>query len=67
MKSFSFGQFVYLDGSGVGITVMLPHGSEVPEDHIGVWFGTTTEAGNPLICTIPAEYLISAPDPVVQH
>jgi hypothetical protein len=67
MNSFSLGQFVHLDGSGVGVVAMLPEGSNVPDDHIGVWFGTTTDSGSPIICTVPAAYFKSAPEPTIQH
>ncbi|TWU19742.1 hypothetical protein [Allorhodopirellula heiligendammensis] len=64
---FAIGQFVHLDGSGVGVVVMLPDDTEVPDGHIGVWFGTTTETGRPVICTVPIEYIEPTPDPIVQH
>ena len=67
MESFSLGQFVHLDGSGVGVVAMLPNGSNVPDEHIGVWFGTRTEAGNPIVCTVPAAYFKHAPEPTIQH
>jgi hypothetical protein len=67
MDSFSLGQFVHLDGSGVGVVSMLPDGCNVPDDHIGVWFGTTTDEGSPVICTVPASYFKRAPDPTIQH
>jgi hypothetical protein len=67
MNSYSIGQFVRLDGSGVGVVAMLPDGSKVPDEHIGVWFGTTTAAGSPIICTIPTAYFKTAPEPTIQH
>lgn len=67
MKEFALGQFVFLNGSGVGIIAMLADDSGVPEDHIGVWFGTTTETGSPIVCTLPKEYFTSAPEPEIQH
>lgn len=67
MVSFSLGQFVHLDGSGVGVVAMLPDGSKVTDEHIGVWFGTTTDSGHPIICTVPFAYLQPAPEPIVQH
>ena len=65
--SFEVGQFVLLSGSGVGIVTHLPDDLEVPEEHIGVWFGTLNPDGNPIVCTIPAEYLTSGPLPSFQH
>lgn len=67
MQPFHLGQFVFLRGSGVGIVAMLADGHNVPEDHVGVWFGTTTDSGSPIVCTIPAEYFTTAPEPTIQH
>lgn len=67
MKSLLLSQFVYLDGSGVGVVVMLPDGVNVADDHVGVWFGTTTGQGSPIVCSVPVEYLTSAPEPRIQH
>jgi hypothetical protein len=65
--SFEVGQFVFLDGSGVGTVIYLPNGSEVPDDHVGVWFGTIDQNGRPIVCTIPIEYLQDGPKPTFQH
>ena len=67
MDSFSLGQFVQLDGSGVGVVAMLPDGCKVPDDHIGVWFGTTTDAGSPMLYTVPTANFKAAAEPAVQH
>jgi hypothetical protein len=67
MKTCSLGQFVYLDGSGVGVVVILPDGANVAEEHVGVWFGTMTDAGSPVVCTVPVAYFTSAPEPRIQH
>ncbi len=53
MATFTIGQFVHLDGSGRGVVVMLPNKTDVPDEHVGVWFGTTTQTGSPVICTVP--------------
>ncbi len=67
MGTLVIGQFVHLDGSGVGVVVMLPNKRDVPDEHVGVWFGTTTETGSPVICTIPAEYIMPTLVPTIQH
>jgi hypothetical protein len=36
------------------------------EDHTGVWFGTF-EKGVPEVWTIPTEYLVVGPEPVMKH
>ena len=65
--SFKVGQFVFLDGSGVGTVIYSPNGFEVPDDHVGVWFGTLDKDGRPVVCTIPIEYLRNGPSPSFQH
>ena len=65
--SFEVGQFEFLDGSGVGTVIYLPNCFEVPNDHVGVWFGTLDNDGRPIVCTIPIEYLRSGPKPTFQH
>ncbi|TWT94924.1 hypothetical protein [Neorhodopirellula pilleata] len=67
MKSLLLGQFVYLDGSGDGVVGMLPDGVNAADDHVGVWFGTTTDEGSPIVSSVPVEYLTSAPEPRIQH
>jgi hypothetical protein len=67
MGMFTIGQFVHLDGSGIGVVVLLANNANVPDEHIGVWFGTTTETGSPVIYTVPAEYFQPTPAPTIQH
>ena len=66
---FALGQFVHLDGSGIGVVAALPSADDptVPEDHLGVWFGGRDDSGAPIVCTIPADYFKNAPAPVIQH
>ena len=61
------GQFVHPDERGIGVVVQLPNGDSVPEDHLGVWFGTSDDTGVPIVYTVPADHLNDAPSPVVQH
>jgi len=63
------GQFVHLDGSGIGVVAALPSEDDpsIPEDHLGVWFGDCNGSGAPILCTVPADYLRNAPAPAVQH
>jgi len=65
--SLEVGQFVFLDGSGVGTVIRLPNGCEIPDDHAGVWFGTLDNDGRPIVCTIPIEYLRDGPSSTFQH
>jgi hypothetical protein len=67
MGTFTIGQFVHLDGSGVGVVVMLPNKTDVPDEHVGVWFGTVSETGSPVFCMVPAEYFKPTPAPTIQH
>ena len=68
MSPYRKGDFVHLDGSGVGIVVATPEeDAQVPEEHLGVWFGTLDEAGSPEVWTVPAEYLRPAPAPTFKH
>jgi hypothetical protein len=63
---FKKGDFVTIDNK-LAIVVMI--GEELPgdmEDHTGVWFGTF-EKGIPEVRTIPTEYLIAGPEPVLKH
>ena len=67
LEKYQLGQFVHLDGSGVGVVARLPNDDTVPDEHLGVWFGTCDDAGAPIICTVPAEYVTDAPTAVTQH
>ena len=66
---FALGQFVHLDHSGIGVVVALPSigDVDVPDDHLGVWFGDCDDFGAPIACTVPVDYFKPAPKPVVQH
>jgi hypothetical protein len=63
---FRIGDFVQINKQ-VGVVVRT--GEELPgdsEDHTGIWFGTY-EKGVPEVWTIPTEYLIKGPEPVLKH
>lgn len=39
------------------------------DDHLGLWFGEATESGQPIVHTIPAEYINQAEqvEPTFRH
>jgi len=60
------GEFVTLNDR-IGVVVQMPHqpGADL-EDHVAVWFGLI-ENGRPEIWTVPAEYFLAGPSPIVKH
>ena len=63
---FEKGRIVAVDAQ-VGVVVLT--GSELGadmDDHTGVWFGTFHD-GQPEVMTIPTEYLVAGPPPLVKH
>ena len=69
------GDLVELDGL-LAVVVGLAGDTEVPEDHVAVWFGDPrcvrkSEGGpgarQPEVWTVPAEYLVAAAEPIWQH
>ena len=61
------GQIATIVKSGPELTAEAP-GSDL-NDHLGLWFGETTPAGQPIVYTIPAEYVQAAEQvqPVFRH
>ena len=61
------GQIATIVKNGPELTAENP-GSDL-NDHVGLWFGETTEAGQPIVYTIPAEYAEEAERvlPVFRH
>lgn len=60
------GDFVTID-KNIGVVVLT--GKELGgdlEDHTGVWFGTY-EKSIPEVWTIPTEYLMKGPEPLLKH
>jgi len=58
---------VVLVHTRVGVVVVT--GEELGEgldDHTGVWFGTF-ENDRPVVWTIPTEYLVKGPQPLLKH
>ncbi len=58
MEKFEKGQFVRV-GESVGVIVELSNGTDIPDDHLAVWYGQTTKENGdivPLIRTVPEEY-----------
>lgn len=51
------GMFVVV-GSDIGVVTELP-GINVPEEHVAVWYGQTTENNVPRVRTVPEEYCIA--------
>lgn len=49
------GQIAAVVSSGPELTAQHP-GSDL-DDHLGLWFGETSETGRPIVYTIPAEYV----------
>ncbi len=63
---FEKGDFVKLNQE-IGVVVLT--GKELGadmDDHTGVWFGAM-EQGLPEVWTIPSEYLVPGPEPVLRH
>lgn len=54
-KPFHIGQFVRV-GNDLGIIASLSDHPNVPEDHVGVWYGERNEANLPKVRTVPQEY-----------
>ena len=42
-------------GNDVGVVTHLSGDDEVPEEHLGIWYGRV-EDGKPKIRTVPADY-----------
>lgn len=64
MSSPKIGDFIEMDGL-LAVVVATEDNPNVPEDHVGVWFGNSTarrisEGGlrgaSPEVSTVPAEY-----------
>lgn len=60
MEKLRIGQFVTV-GSDVGVIIGFPNNSQIPEDHLAIWYGQTTndsEKTVPRVRTVPKEYCI---------
>ena len=55
MADFYKGQFV-LVGKEIGVIVYLENEDNVPEEHIGVWYGELSNENTPKYRTVPKEY-----------
>lgn len=55
MNPFHIGQFVRV-GTDLGIIVSLPDNKNVPEDHLGIWYGEQNEQKQPKVRSVPQEY-----------
>lgn len=66
MNPFHIGQFVRID-TDLGIIVSLPDNKNVPEDHLGIWYGERNEENLPKVRTVPQEYCQSVDDVEYYH
>jgi hypothetical protein len=55
MKELEKGQFVSI-GDNIGVVVALEFENDIPEDHLGIWYGEVTDNNIPLYKTVPKEY-----------
>ena len=55
MIDFCKGQFVQV-GKAIGVIIFLENEDNVPEDHIGVWYGELSNEKTPKYKTVPKEY-----------
>ena len=59
MEKLKIGQFVIV-GKSIGVVVGLPNGSEIPENHLAVWYGETADDTHgkmiPKVRTVPEDY-----------
>ena len=60
-------QIAMIVKTGPELTAENP-GSDL-DDHLGLWFGETEETGQPIVHTIPAEYVNDAEkvEPIFRH
>ena len=58
MTELKIGQFVSV-GKDIGIVVGFPNDNEIPEEHLAIWYGQTTDNNGktvPKVRTVPEEY-----------
>jgi len=55
MKKLQKGDFVKV-GKDIGVVVLLENESEIPEEHLGIWYGEITIEGKVLYRTVPVDY-----------
>jgi len=62
------GQFARVSHWPCVVVALYGDHPDVPEDHLGVWYGEADEAGAPKIKTVPEEYVEPLGcDPVYDH
>lgn len=66
MNPLKIGQFVTV-GNDLGIIVGLANDPEIPEEHLGIWYGQETEDGKPKARTVPEEYCIPVEEVSYHH
>ncbi len=54
-EKFIIGSFVKVH-KDIGVVISLETENNVPEEHLGIWYGETDENNTPLIHTVPEEY-----------
>jgi len=47
--------FVAID-KDIGVVIAVELENNIPEDHLGIWFGEKDELNNPLYRTVPIKY-----------
>jgi len=73
--AFKRGDLVESNGL-LGVVVGVYGDNYVPEDHIAIWYGSTTTSSSiqkgqgalvPEVWTVPQEYVRLAPNPIMHH
>jgi len=58
MTKFKTGQFVTI-GKDIGVIVSFSNSHEIPEEHLAIWYGETTDNNGKIVAkvrTVPEEY-----------
>jgi hypothetical protein len=66
------GDFIFLEGTGVGVVVAVDDDRRVPAGYVAIWFGgvgsqVDDDPGRPEVWTVPAEHCREADAPVFMH
>ncbi len=55
MTQFKKGDFVKV-GNDIGVVVGLSEEKEIPDEHLGIWYGEITDESIPSFRTVPEEF-----------
>lgn len=55
MAKFKRGDFVRV-GNDVGVVIGLSEENEIPDEHLGIWYGETLSDSIPSFRTVPEEF-----------